>query len=167
MATVVIDNADFGEETKEQTHIMNMILLQNPSPTHDTRIQTTPLKRSLRKAVSAPIIEIDEYSMNKKVSPVFEPQNVLASESLTAPKPFGQALLEDFVYIMITFYSATQIMPDRTGYNTRRFEPCVTTNITYLPIRDASATEYSTIHHNEEGFKNERRNRYTIHHYGL
>ena len=66
MATVVIDNADFGEETKEQTHIMNMILLQNPSPTHDTRIQTTPLKRSLRKAVSAPLIEIDEYSMKKK-----------------------------------------------------------------------------------------------------
>ena len=34
MATLVIDNANFSEETKEQTHIMNMILLQNrPQPT--------------------------------------------------------------------------------------------------------------------------------------
>ena len=65
LATVVIDNSDFKEETENQTHIKSMILLQNPAFQMD-RSPHSPMKRSLKKAIPAPDIRIEDYSLTKK-----------------------------------------------------------------------------------------------------
>ena len=69
-ATIVVDNADFAEEVKKQTHITNMILIQN---TDSSRISSreVSLKRNFRKSIDAPEIKIPSFNLGKKETPKF------------------------------------------------------------------------------------------------
>ena len=147
MPTLVIDNADFGEETKDQTHIMNMILLQNPRSEVPEVAPDSPMKRTFRKSMQAPEVDIQEYSLTKKKSPDFSSlvKDGLSSTSITN---FGDAQAKDFLYILTKYFYGESTVPpyEWTGYNSQFCSPRKPTRIHYLPIIDASPTEYSTIY---------------------
>ena len=135
MATLVIDNADFGEENKTQTHVMNMILLQN-SHFPFVSPQESPMKRSLRKSMEAPQVEIKEYRLVKKKSPVFD--TFLQIDLVDSPHAHSiKADLYDIFYILTKYFGTRQSIPDWTGFNTLLSKPRNKTTVTYLPIIDA------------------------------
>lgn len=113
-ATVVVDNADFGEEAKYQTHITNMIIVQNPS--EYPVIEKTFTKKTRRKALNAPNEIIDEYAIMKKKSPSFHQYQLDISNSKT--DEINQAKLKDLLYILLKGFAEGDLLPDWTGYIT-------------------------------------------------
>ena len=145
-ATIVVDNADFAEEVKKQTHITNMILIQN---TDSSRISSreVSLKRNFRKSIDAPEIKIPSFNLGKKETPKFIDicKNVVISKSHYEYPLYNSHLL-DMVYTLINS-AQEETLPDWTGFNTllcKQVRP--KSSITYLPIINASPTEYSTLH---------------------
>ena len=124
-ATVVVDNAGFGGEAKYQIHITNTIVVQNF--TEDHVFEKPNANKSRKKALKAPDINIDEYAIMKKKSPSFKYNqvNLFSYESNIFTKFNGQ----DFLYVLTLIH-----------------EPTKPSQITYLPIIDASPTEYATLY---------------------
>lgn len=139
-ATLVTDNSDFGEESKTQTHITSFILIQSPEESPAT-IERTSIKRTGRKSMDAPLVEIAEYSLTKKQSPSFT-----SNQSSLPQNSIIRSHRLDLLYTMLKSFSEGALLPDWTGFNTTLCTSQKKSEITYLPIIDASPTEYSTIY---------------------
>ena len=147
--TIVADNADFGEEAKMQTHITNMIMIQKGEAHKENESSEINTKRSGRKSIKAPPSNIGNYSLGKKKSPSFRD----VSNHISLPKAshvfhVKNSKREDQVYAAVKQQGPVgqNLLPDWTGFNTLLHpKPTVCSNISYLPIIDASPTEYATI----------------------
>ena len=141
-ATLVTDNSDFGEESKMQTHITSMIIIQNPDLSQIVPVEHISIERTGRKSMNAPLVNIPEYSLIKKKSPTF----LSTTPTSTTRNSFESSLKLDFLYNLLKGFSHGDMLPDWTGFNTALSNPRKCSQITYLPIIDASPTQYSTIY---------------------
>ena len=147
--TIVADNADFGEEAKMQTHITNMIMIQRDETQKENEVPEVNTKRSGRKSIKAPPSDIGNYSLGKKKSPSFRDVSTHISLSKASHDlPVQNSKRDDQVYAVVKQQGPVgqSLLPDWTGFNTLlQPKPTVCSKISYLPIIDASPTEYATI----------------------
>lgn len=147
--TIVADNADFGEEAKMQTHITNMIMIQKDDAQKENEIPELNTKRSGRKSIKAPPSDIGNYSLGKKKSPSFRDVSThISLPNASHVLHVQNSKKDDQVYAVMKQQGPVgqNLLPDWTGFNTLLYpKPTVCSNISYLPIIDASPTEYATI----------------------
>ena len=142
---LVYDNIDFGEDIKKQTHVTNGIITQKiRSENHSREAQTSRISKSQR-SLKAPQSDVVQFSIGVKKTPKFNDEGndvvtIMASREL--------ALKLDLAYVLAKLLPLdNNILPGWTGFNTKLCENSipVVSRIGYLPVVDASPTEYSTI----------------------
>ena len=142
---LVHDNIDFGEDIKKQTHVTNGIITQKiTSENHSREAQTSRISKSQR-SLKAPQSDVVQFSIGVKKTPKFNDEGndvvtIMASREL--------ALKLDLAYVLAKLLPLdNDILPGWTGFNTKLCENSipVISRIGYLPVVDASPTEYSTI----------------------
>ena len=149
---LVYDNIDFGEEIDKQTHVTNGIITQKASvhQQFSSSDQLSLIKKKQR-TVEMPASDIVPYSIGVKMTPAFhivqlDPQCL---ELIFNEDPTSTACKLDLAYIFLKYICAVneEVIPGWTGFNTMLYNheiPSVS-RIGYLPVIDASLTEYSTI----------------------
>lgn len=143
---LVWDNDDFGEEAKVSTHVTNGIAIQEER--EDDVIPIVNVPKSQAKSLPTPHAEIPPYVIGKKKSPNL--QSIFRSSDLeekvyVAVQHFAEKC--DFAYAIIKMHYGS-CLPDWTGFNTLLAKDKIplVSKIGYLPVIDASPTEYSTVH---------------------
>ena len=135
---LVYDNIDFGEDIKKQTHVTNGIITQKiTSENHSREAQTSRISKSQR-SLKAPQSDVVQFSIG--VDEGNDVVTIMASREL--------ALKLDLAYVLAKLLPLdNNILPGWTGFNTKLCENSipVVSRIGYLPVVDASPTEYSTI----------------------
>jgi hypothetical protein len=143
---LVWDNDDFGEEAKVSTHITNGIAIQEER--EDDVIPNVNVPKSQAKSLPTPHSEILPYVIGKKKSPNLKSiccSSDLEEKVYVAVQQFAEKC--DFAYALIKMHYGG-CLPDWTGFNTLLAEDKIprVSKIGYLPVIDASPTEYSTVH---------------------
>ena len=144
---LVFDNIDFGEEVKNQTHVTNGIITQKVAdkPTMSKR-QPANISKSQR-TVKVPQQDVMPFTIGQKKTPKF---NVSISKLTDHQMSEAEeaAYLLDLAYVLIKMVpSDTNVLPGWTGFNTLLHKGNIPeiSRVGYLPVIDASPTEYSTI----------------------
>ena len=141
---IVYDNIDFGEEIHKQTHVINGIITQRiTSEKQVYREQVATIKKSQR-TVKVPDSDVVPFSLGAKKMPKF-PNSVLVGNTTACET--AQRL--DLAYVLIkSLPSDERIIPGWTGFSTIICEDVIppVSRIGYLPVIDASPTEFATIH---------------------
>ena len=142
---LVYDNIDFGEDIKKQTHVTNGIITQKITSENQKReAQKLRISKSQR-SLKVPESDVVQFSIGVKKTPKFNDEGgdvvaTMASREL--------ALKIDLAYVLAKLVPLDKdILPGWTGFNTKLCENSipVVSRIGYLPVIDASPTEYSTI----------------------
>ncbi|CAB4001806.1 Hypothetical predicted protein, partial [Paramuricea clavata] len=145
------DNIDFGEEVKKQTHVTNGIITQKVSHSHQitSERETVNIQKSQR-TVQVPEQNIIPFSIGNKKTPRFniEIEQVTGNVMVqTAASEAAQLL--DLTYVLLKMVPSDDlpVLPRWTGFNTllRKDNIPSISRVGYLPVIDASPTEYSTI----------------------
>ena len=140
---IVYDNIDFGEEITKQTHVTNGIVTQRiTSEKPVCPEQTLEIKKSQR-TVKVPASDVVPFSLGVKKTPKFHHLGQISSATVcdTAQKL-------DLAYVLIKSSPPNNcLLPGWTGFNTMLCEDVIPpiSRIGYLPVIDASPTEFSTI----------------------
>lgn len=142
---LVWDNHDFGE-AKVSTHITNGIAIQEDGK--DDVIPVRNIPKSQAKSLPTPQSEILPYVIGKKKSPHL--QFICTSINLEervyiAVQQFAEKCDLGYAFLKMHFGPS---LPDWTGFNTLLAEDKIPriSKIGYLPVIDASPTEYTTVH---------------------
>ena len=151
--TVVFDNNDFGEETlsgKGTTHNTNGILVQWPSsslPDDEQSTEAMPLPRTRERSINPPESNIKKYFGNKRVGPQPYGADVSLIEGDHRECQQSARDLDLALRLMKVADISDNIFPGWTGCNIMLQDevPLVST-VGYLPIIDASPTEYDTVY---------------------
>ncbi|CAB3997648.1 Hypothetical predicted protein [Paramuricea clavata] len=136
---LVYDNIDFGEEIAKQTHVTNGIITQIVCDQKQisSSNQTTLIKKTQR-AVEMPTTDIVPYSIGVKKTPTFQSIELdpecLELTLVDDSKQTASKL--DLAYILIKYIYVLQMKNKELPHVSR---------VGYLPVIDASPTEYSTI----------------------
>jgi hypothetical protein len=148
---LVYDNIDFGEVISKQTHVTNGIIIQRKSVQKQISSSDQPsLIKKTQRTVAMPTTDIAPYSIGIKKTPKFQSVE-LDPESLklnVSSDSAERAYKLDLAYVLIKHICAAtdEVLPGWTGFNTLLCKeiPDVS-RVGYLPVIDASPTEYSTI----------------------
>eukprot|EP00057_Strongylocentrotus_purpuratus_P026501 XP_011680975.1 PREDICTED: uncharacterized protein LOC105446186 [Strongylocentrotus purpuratus] len=152
--TLVWDNNDFGEETtsgKGTTHNTNGILIQyDPSATSEPTSEASHVEhssRDRRRSVQPPSPNIKKYFGSKRIGPRAYGECVDLQDKPYQPFQILSRKLDLALRVMKLGDSSEMIFPGWTGCNSilQSHIPEVC-NIRYLPIIDASPTEYDTVY---------------------
>ena len=148
---LVYDNIDFGEEIAKQTHVTNGIIIQRKSVQKQISSADQPiLIKKTQRIVTMPSTDLAPYSIGVKKTPKFQCIE-LNPESLhlrVNSDSTETAYKLDLAYVLIKHICAAteEVLPGWTGFNTLLCKdiPDVS-RVGYLPVIDASPTEYATI----------------------
>ncbi len=141
---IVYDNIDFGEEIKNQTHVTNGIVTQKVTSEKQAFREQTVTITKCQRTVKEPDSDVVPFNLGVKKTPKF-----LNAELVTDASACETAQKLDLTYVLIKSLSSDDhIVPGWTGFNTILCEDVIppVSRIGYLPIIDASPTEFSTIH---------------------
>ena len=148
---LVYDNSDFGEEISKQTHVTNGIITQRKSVQKQISCseQPTLIKKSQR-TVAMLATDIAPYSIGVKKTPKFQSIELNPeSLELNVSRDSAETAYElDLAYVLIKHICAAkeEVLPRWTGFNTLLCkEISDVSRVGYLPVIDASPTEYATI----------------------
>ncbi|XP_028419097.1 uncharacterized protein LOC114544759 [Dendronephthya gigantea] len=150
---LVYDNIDFGEEIEKQTHVTNGIITQRVSvqtPLNSSEHPSTAIKKTQR-TVKMPSTDIVPYSIGVKMTPEFQTVELDPEclELLFKEDPAINAYKLDLAYILVKYICSSdeEVLPGWTGFNTMLCSNEIpdVSRVGYLPVIDASPTEYSTI----------------------
>lgn len=148
--TLAWDNDDFSEETrsgKGTTHITGGMIIQRDTglPSTSEKRESVPRKRS----VAAPLQNIQPYFIGKRKTVVLEEamhgMEIGESHHIEAQI---EAKEKDLAFCLCRYLGKGEFLPNWTGYNTKLVSKQnipVQSKIGYLPIIDASPTEFSTV----------------------
>lgn len=151
---LVYDNIDFKEDANKQTHVTNGIIIQelveDTTSEHEQEQSYVPIKKTQRTVV-LPTSTVTSYNIGVKITPAFDCSALEPSQiaSQNQNKASARAEMIDFIYTIIKkFANDDDLWPGWTGFNTllRQDKIPPMSRIGYLPIIDASPTEYSTLH---------------------
>lgn len=139
------DNDDFLEDTKtgkDTTHVTGGIIIQRD---HGPIESESTSRENIRRASSLKHVQIAPFTLGKRVT--VDLRNALTDLGEKAheqPQSYGKKL--DFSFIVSRMLQ-TNHLPNWTGYNTLLSKESIPqlSKVMYLPIIDASATEFSTI----------------------
>ena len=142
---LVYDNIDFGEDIKKQTHVTNGIITQQIRSENQRRSGQTIKIKKKQRSMQVPQSDVMPFSIGIRKTPTFinEQESVIIT---TASSEMAQKL--DFAYVLVKMVPTdNNILPGWTGFNTILFKDDVpdVSRVGYLPVIDASPTEYSTI----------------------
>ena len=151
--TVVWDNNDFGEETlsgKGTTHNTNGILVQWPSsslPADEQSTEPMPLPRTRERSFEPPESNIKKYFGNKRAGPQPYGADVSLIEGDHRQCQQSARDLDLALRLMKVADISDNVFPGWTGCNILLHNevPMIST-VGYLPIIDASPTEYDTVY---------------------
>lgn len=149
---LVYDNIDFGEEIDKQTHVTNGIITQKVSVQKQLNSSDQPASiKKTQRTVKMPLTDIVPYSVGVKMTPAFQ-RVKLDPECLTVLLKNNSATTAhklDLAYILTKYICSSneEILPGWTGFNTILCGDKIpdVSRVGYLPVIDASPTEYSTI----------------------
>jgi hypothetical protein len=147
---LVYDNIDFGEEIAKQTHVTNGIIIQKMTVKIDNGLPHSTVIKKSQRTVEVPNCAIAEYSLGTKKMPTFHEIHQDAQPmSIALRDGAGRTAYKlDLAYVLSKMVCATDEtpLPGWTGFNTMLHEeiPDVQ-SVGYLPVINASPTEYSTI----------------------
>lgn len=157
---LVYDNIDFKEESVKQTHVTNGIIIQkvinhDMHPVLEDPTEYIPIKKKQR-TVAVPVSDITPYAVGVKKTPKFD-GDALDMTSMDIQVKNNECVSAhklDLMYALLKIF-ATNVedpWPGWTGFNTliRQSNIPTVSRVGYLPIVDASPTEYSTL--NEVGY---------------
>lgn len=148
---LVFDNIDFGEEISKQTHVTNGIITQKMAIRNESELPRSTVIKKSQRTVEVPSTVISEYYIGAKQTPDF---HGIHHDTQLVPielkKGAGQRAHKlDLAYVLTKMLCASDEtpLPGWTGFNTMLHEhiPDVQ-RVGYLPVINASPTEYSTIH---------------------
>ena len=149
---LVYDNIDFKEDSNQQTHVTNGIIIQKTSTDpllwNKPPIEQVPIKKE-RRSVVPPDNAIIPYARGTKKTPKFDGSAL----DLSTKKPtlensvIATARKLDLVYSLIKVHAANVqgTWPGWSGYNTLLSSVPPLSRVGYLPLVNASPTEYSTL----------------------
>ena len=148
---LVYDNIDFGEEIAKQTHVTNGIITQKMAAQNDDALpHSFSVINKSQRTVKVPASAITEYNIGVKKTPTFHeiPQDAQPM-SITLRDGVGRTAYKlDLAYVLTKMVCASdeKTLPGWTGFNTMLHDkiPDVQ-SVGYLPVINASPTEYSTI----------------------
>ena len=148
---LVYDNIHFGEEIAKQTHVTNGIITQKICVQKQISSSNQPiLIKKTQRTIEMPTTDIVPYNIGVRKTPTFQcvemdPECLelnLVDDSQTASKL-------ELAYILIKYICAAneEVLPGWAGFNTILFsqESPHVSRVGYLPVIDASPTEYYTI----------------------
>ena len=139
---LVYDNIDFGEEVKKQTHVTNGIITQKVLHSYRITSEREPVSiKKSQRTVKVPEQDIIPFSLGNKKTPRF---NVTVKTAAS-----GAAQLLDLTYVLLKTVPSDDlpVLPGWTGFNTLLCKDNIPniSRVGYLPVIDASPTEYSII----------------------
>lgn len=148
--TLAWDNNDFGEETVTgggTTHNTNGIAIQRRTDDKEKTenvVQEITLKRSHERTIDPPESDIHPYHIGKKEGP-----NHLKglSEVEMNSNVEAKSFKSDLAYILSKMSESDETLPGWTGFHTMldKSDPPALSEISYLPIIDASPTQMATV----------------------
>jgi hypothetical protein len=143
---LVYDNIDFGEDIKKQTHVTNGIITQKiTSDGQSTSTGQTPKISKSQRSLKATVPDVMPFSIGVKKTPKFE--EVTRQVTITTTSRDAARKL-DFAYVLVKMVPSEDcVLPGWTGFNTLlcQYDIPQVSRVGYLPVIDASPTEYSTI----------------------
>ena len=143
---LVYDNIDFGEDIKKQTHVTKGIITQNiTSDGQSTSTGQTPKISKSQRSLKATVPDVMPFSIGVKKTPKFE--EVTRQVTITTTSRDAARKL-DFAYVLVKMVPSEDcVLPGWTGFNTLlcQYDIPQVSRVGYLPVIDASPTEYSTI----------------------
>jgi len=146
--TLVWDNNDFGEETvsgKGTTHNTNGILLQW-CPSTSEASQSVPIPRDRERSVQPPSPNIKKYYGSKRIGLKSDGKHIDLLDRHHRPVQSLARKLDLALRMMKLADPSDRVFPVWTGCNTLlQKEVPEMCSIAYLPIIDASPTEYDTV----------------------
>lgn len=148
-ATLVWDSNDFGEETlsgKGTTHNTNGIIIQKMIPCNEPTPDHQCLQKTRKRSLDPPSTNLETYIRGKRTGPEhFGKEVELNRDTHNLTRKSVQKL--DGAYFLMKTAVHGKVLPSWTGFNTviRRDPIPPPTNIGYLPVIDASPTEFGTV----------------------
>ena len=140
---LVFDNIDFGEEVAKQTHVTNGIIIQKLSEEEHGIGHNVQIAKSQR-SVNMPNTDVTPYAIGARKTPKFH--EVALNEKFNTSRENAEKI--DFAYVIIKYVAKDEILlPGWSGFNTMLYHNNIPkeSRVGYLPIIDASPTEYATI----------------------
>ena len=147
---LVYDNIDFGEDIVKQTHVTNGIITQKMAVQNENGLPHSTVIKKSQRTVEVRACVIAEYSIGAKKTPTFHEIHQDAQPmSIALRDGAGRTAYKlDLAYVLTKMVCAVDEtpLPGWTGFNTMLHEeiPDVQ-SVGYLPVINASPTEYSTI----------------------
>jgi hypothetical protein len=154
---LVYDNIDFQEESDEQTHVTNGIIIQKTVPgtlySVERPSECATIKKKQR-SIEVPASTITPYVIGIKKTPTFDRSalDLASMEPHIKNNEIATAQKLDLAYSVIKIFAANDEepcppWPGWIGFNTmlRQSDIPPVSRVDYLPIVDASPTEYSTL----------------------
>ena len=142
---LVYDNIDFGEDIRKQTHVTNGIITQQITSANQRRSRQTIKINKNQQSMQVPQSDVMPFSNGIRKTPTFisEQGSVITT---IASREMAQKL--DFAYVLVKMVPTdNNILPGWTGFNTILCKDDIpdVSRVGYIPVIDASPTEYSTI----------------------
>jgi hypothetical protein len=142
---LVYDNIDFGEDIKKQTHVTNGIITQQITSENQRRSGQSIKINKKQRSIQVPQSDVMPFSIGIRKTPTFisEQGSVITT---IASREMAQKL--DFAYVLVKMVPTdNNILPGWTGFNTILSKDDIpdVSRVGYIPVIDASPTEYSTI----------------------
>jgi hypothetical protein len=137
-------NIVYDKEITKQTHVTNGIVTQRITSEKQVYPEQTVTIKKCQRTVKVPSSDVVPFSLGVKKTPKFHNSELITNT--TACKTAQQL---DLAYVLIkSVPSDDYIVPGWTGFNTILCEDIIqpVSRIGYLPVIDASPTEFSTIH---------------------
>jgi hypothetical protein len=140
---LVYDNIHFGEDIKKQMHVTNGIITQQIR-SENQRTSTGKTIKKKQRSIEVPQSDVKPFSIGIRKTPTFISEEGIAITT-TASSEMAQKL--DFAYVLVKMVpNDNSILPGWTGFNTILCNDDIpVSRVGYLPVIDASPTEYSTI----------------------
>ena len=148
---LVYDNIDFGEEIAKQTHVTNGIITQKMAIVDEHGLPHSTVIKKSQRTVEVPDSVIAEYSLGTKKTPTFYPETQRDTQPMSIELRDGAgrtAYNLDLAYVLTKMVCTNDEtpLPGWTGFNTMLHEEIPDVQrVGYLPVINASPTEYSTI----------------------
>ena len=131
------DNIDFGEDIKRQTHATNGIITQQITSANQKRSGQSIKISKKQRSMQVPQSDVMAFSIGIRKTPTF-----ISEQGREMAKKF------DFAYVLVKMVPTdNNILPGWTGFNTILCKDDIpdVSRVGYIPVIDASPTEYSTI----------------------
>lgn len=142
---LVYDNIDFGEDIKKQTHVTNGIITQQIRSENQRRSGQTIKINKKQRSIQVSQSDVMPFNIGIRKTPTFISEQGIAITT-TASSEMAQKL--DFAYVLVKMVPTdNNILPGWIGFNTILCKDDMhdVSRVGYLPVIDASPTEYSTI----------------------